>query len=231
MTTFQQTIPQTLAVAVLCSMLAVVASAQDQVTPAPPPNSSSGMILERIQSGFVVAPDVKFTTVNDDFANLAGVYGGWLNDRKLLIGAGGYWLTNRSSDFNMGYGGLVVSWNTRTERRVGFDVRTLVGGGTGTVSGRLGDFFVLPNRPEPGHASRFRPPFRRPDRGLTEDTPIRLHEGFFIAEPQVDLLLKLTDRLRLTTGVGYRLIAGAETIDDRLRGVTGTIGLQIGGKF
>ena len=229
MTTLHGTTLRAALVSVLFSLLTSAAWAQD---PGPTTQNPPGaIIVERIQSGFLVAPDIKFTTVNDDFANLAGIYGGWLNDRRLLIGAGGSWLTNRARDFNMGYGGLVVSWLARTDRRVGFDVRTLIGGGTATVSGRLGDFFSLPSRAAPVHFSRFRPPFRRPDRGVTEDTQIAVHDGFFVAEPQLDLLVKLTDRLRLTSGVGYRLIGGAERIDDRLRGVTGTIGLQIGGKF
>lgn len=191
-----------------------------------------GLIVERVQNGFVVAPDFKFTSVNGDFANLAGAYGGWLNDKTLLIGAGGYWLTNRSRDFKMAYGGMVVSWLTRTDRRIGFDVRGLIGGGSATVSVRLDDFFSLPdNHGQLESVSEFRPPVPIHRQDVIADKRFIVNEGFFIAEPQVDLLVKLTDRFRLAWGVGYRLIGGARDVQDRLRGASGSVALQIGGGF
>ena len=60
---------------------------------------------------------------------------------------------------------------------------------------------------------------------------MRFHDGFFIADPEVSLLVNLTHRLRLTGGVGDRLIGGASGTDDRLRGVTGSLALQIGSGF
>ena len=49
--------------------LAAASSAQDQTPGAPA--SAGGMVVERIESGFLIAPDTKFTTVNDDFAGRA----------------------------------------------------------------------------------------------------------------------------------------------------------------
>ena len=66
--------------------------------------------------------------------------------------------------------------------------------------------------------------------GLKQRWPGRpRREGFFVAEPEANLLVNLTRHLRLTAGVGYRLIGGARSADDRLRGVSGGVALQIGG--
>ena len=52
----------------------------------------------------------------------------------------------------------------------------------------------------------------------------------FIAEPQVNALLSLTKWMRLDAGVGYRLIGGADLLGDDLRGISGSIAVQIGGR-
>ena len=50
------------------------------------------MIVERVKSAFLVAPDFKVTEVDHKTSELAGAYAGWLTDNTLLIGGGGYWL-------------------------------------------------------------------------------------------------------------------------------------------
>ena len=42
----------------------------------------------------------------------------------------------------------------------------------------------------------------------TAPTRARFHDGFFIVDPEATLLVNLTHRLRLTSGMGYRLISG-----------------------
>ena len=62
------------------------------------------------------------------------------------------------------------------------------------------------------------------------DTLLRVNESYFIAVPQVDALVNLTRWMRLAAGVGYRLIGGADLLDDDLRGISGSIALQFGGR-
>jgi hypothetical protein len=57
-----------------------------------------------------------------------------------------------------------------------------------------------------------------------------VNEDFFITEPQVNAVLSLTKWLRLDAGVGYRLIGGADVLSDDLRGISGSIALQLGGR-
>ena len=66
------------------------------------PNSQGPMIVERVKSGFLVAPDVKITEVDNSTSELVGAYAGWLTDQTFFIGGGGYWLANTSGDRDMG---------------------------------------------------------------------------------------------------------------------------------
>ena len=146
-----------------------------------------------------------------------GAYGGWVLDRTLLIGAGGYWLTNRSSAFKMAYGGAVVEWLIGTGKPVGFSARGLFGGGRATLPGTVNGFSNPPDRDNDGRQFPIPGPYT-----------VAFRERFFVAEPQANVLVRLTDRLRLNAGVGYRLIGGADSMNSRLRGATGSVGLQIG---
>ena len=56
-------------------------------------------------------------------------------------------------------------------------------------------------------------------------------EGFLIAEPQFDVIVRLARQFRLTGGVGYRLIDAEGRFDNRLRGASGSVALRIGGGF
>ena len=207
----------------LC-LLPIAATAQ---TTTPGGAASQGpMIVERVHSGFLVAPDFKITEVDGKTSELAGGYAGWLTDGKIFFGGGGYWLANQSSDREMAYGGLIVQWLARTNERFGFSAKGLVGGGRATLSSSVSDILQLSDRDrtslgriDQGDLSRAR---------LT-DSRIRFREDFFVAEPEVDLLVRLTKRLRLTGGAGYRFTAGEGQNDNRLHGAVGSVGLQIGG--
>ena len=90
--------------------------------------------LEKIHSGFVVAPDFKFSEMDGEFANLLGGYAGWLTNRKLFIGAGAYWLTNGTAGSELAYGGALVEWFAQRNERFNLSFRGLVGAGTGTLA-------------------------------------------------------------------------------------------------
>lgn len=208
----------------IASLLPSAAAAQ---TPSP----VSPLTIEPIDSGFVVAPDARFTEVNDKFATLAGVYGGWLTDRTLLVGAGGYWLANRDDNFKMQYFGGVGSWTIGARRKVGLRAGALVGGGSATLAKTYGDLFGEIPAGAPGSGRDHGLSFRgRGGSPITSATLVRVNEDFFIAEPQVNAVMSLTKWLHLDAGVGYRLIGGADLLNEDLRGVSGSIALQLGGR-
>jgi len=210
----------------LC-IAALLPSAAVAQTAAP----ASPLKIEPIDSGFVLAPDARFSEVNDKFATLAGVYGGWLTDRTLLVGAGGYWLANRDDNFKMQYFGGVGSWTIGARRKVGLRAGALVGGDSATLAKTYGDLFGEIPAGAPGLSRDHRLSFRgRGGSPITSATLVRVNEDFFIAEPQVNGVMSLTKWLHLDAGVGYRLIGGADLLSEDLRGISGSIALQLGGR-
>jgi len=208
----------------IASLLPSAAAAQ---TPSP----ANPLQIEPIDSGFVVAPDARFTEVNDKFATLAGVYGGWLTDRTLLVGAGGYWLANRDDNFKMQYFGGVGSWTLGARRKVGLRAGALVGGGSATLAKTYGDLFGEIPAGAPGLSRDHGLSSRgRGGSPITSATLVRVNEDFFIAEPQVNAVMSLTKWLHLDAGIGYRLIGGADLLNEDLRGISGSVALQLGGR-
>jgi hypothetical protein len=200
-----------------------------ETQPADPaaPAGPSQLVLERVESGVVFVPDVRFGTVDDRNATFVGGYAGWLTDQTFLVGGGGYWLANHDDDFKMAYGGAVVEWRLRGTERIAFGTRALVGGGTATIGGSLGRLRDIDGPVIAAwHGGRHGGPGLRTP--LSPAVQIVVDDTFFILEPQANVLWRLTRWMSVNAGVGYRVIAGADFLDDELRGVSGSVGLQFG---
>jgi hypothetical protein len=221
---------------VIVVLLVAPLPARAQQSGGAPPNT---LQVERIETGFVIAPDARFTRINDRTADLVGVYGGWMTEQTLLVGGGGYWLVNTARDFKMAYGGAVVEWFVRGDRQAGISTRAFIGGGRATLSNTLGELVGARALQESMTAARFGRLHNGRGFGRGTDSPrgdpasIRViySDNFFIAEPQINGFIKVTDWLRFNAGVGYRLIGGTSdsNIDERLRGVSGSIAVVLGG--
>lgn len=220
-----RTITRTLTLIALSATLLPGTAAAQQ------PSAPTGLQITEVESGFVIAPDARFTEINDKSATLAGVYGGWLSDQKLLVGAGAYWLANRSRDFEIQYYGGLARWNFLSHRAVGLTAGAFVGFGDGTLSRTYSDLFGIPE----GAVIRDTPQFRG-SRGhavgqpITGSTLVAVHDGFFITEPQVNAIWNITGWMRLDAGVGYRFIGASDLLGDELRGPSGSIAVQFGGR-
>jgi hypothetical protein len=199
-------------VAAACAMLLAwssVASAQTPASPGP-------LVLEPLGSGFVVAPDVKFTKINGTVETLAGGYAAHVSDKHLLAGGAGYWLANGRQGRGLAYGGGMAGWIFRPDSAVSFTAKGLAG------LGWLSDNPVLPVsdlRSDDGRRGRF-----------TNTTPVslryRVDRQFFIAEPEVDVQLMVTQRLRVTAGASYRLVDLPRGLDELAQGPSGSISAQ-----
>jgi hypothetical protein len=199
---------------VLCLTPGLAASAAAQ-------NAPGQMKIETIQSGWVVAPDVRFTQVDDRTATFVGVTGGWEAERTVLIGLAGYWLVNRDDDFKMDYFGPVFQWTFNAERKVSLSARALVGGGWARLSATPGDVgFIGP----PVHVA----PVTRGGRSVATRARFVVDDVFFITEPEATINWSITRSIRLSGGASYRVIAASDFMDDRLRGPAGTISVQFG---
>lgn len=194
------------AAALACIALLAPAAASAQPTQGP-------MTVERLHNGWLAAGDVKLTEVSRKTSALVGGQAGWVIDDAIFVGGGGYWLANGSRDRRMAYGGLVLQWLQRPRARVGFGAKALVGGGQATLSRTIGIPVPLPLPLSRGLAIR--------------DANVRYEQNFLVAEPEANVSLRLFGSLRLTGGVGYRFIASEGRDGNRLRGVTGSVGLQI----
>lgn len=187
------------------------------------PQAPAKLLVEKIESHWLIAPDVRGADFDGRAGTLAGGYVGRVTDRTLVFGAGGYWLTNRDDDFKVAYGGAVVEWLARSDRKIGFGVRTLVGGGSATLPRTLGDIVRIDADRRNGRNARFG------GRTVDPDARIAVRDDFLVIEPQVNLLWNLTRRHRVSFGVGYRAVGSAPLLGDQLKGVSGSVALQLGG--
>ena len=184
--------PVTPVLSILLSLIPMAAAAQSGGPSADAQAGQGPMIVERVKSGFLVAPEIKVTRVDRKTSELVGAYAGWLHDQSFFIGGGGYWLANRSRDREMAYGGVVVGWLAAIDRPIGFGAKVLIGGGRATSTGSSADFF------DP-----------RDDGPHVLGAPVvnvRVRQKFFVAEPEANLLLNFSKKVRLAAGVGYRFI-------------------------
>lgn len=206
----------TVAGAALLSCAAPVLAQQ-----ADPQPQAGPLAIEKIQNGWLFAPDMRAADLDGKTGALAGGYAGRLYDNTFVFGGGAYVLTNRADDFKLAYGGPVVEWLARTNRRIGFGVRTLVGFGTATLPVAVTD--IVDERMLASASRRHQVRFDLWDPTGT----IAIDDGFFIAEPQANLLVNLTRGQRIVFGIGYRATAGAHFIDDQLNGLGGSISYQL----
>jgi hypothetical protein len=107
------------------------------------------------------------------------------------------------------------------DRRISFGARTLVGFGNATLSDTVVGLAADGIRfGSPRGVGRHGSPIV-PSRVIFED-------DFFIVEPQIDATWRLTNWLRFGGGIGYRLTAGSDLMDDRVNGLSGSIVIQVG---
>ncbi len=57
---------------------------------------------------------------------------------------------------------------------------------------------------------------------------VRVREDFFVFEPQISAVTKVTNHIAVDVAAGYRVIGMADALGDRLDGATGSLGLQFG---
>jgi hypothetical protein len=205
----------TVAAALLACATPVVAQRADQQPQAGP------LVIEKIQNGWLFAPDMRAADLDGKTGALAGGYAGRFYDNTFVFGGGAYFLTNRDDDFKLAYGGPVVEWLALTNRRIGFGVRALVGFGTATLPVPVTE--IVDERVLASATGRHRVRFDLWDPTGT----IAIDDGFFIAEPQANVHFNLTRGQRIVFGVGYRATAGAHFIDDQLNGLSGSISYQL----
>ncbi|MDR1989208.1 MAG: hypothetical protein LBQ09_03145 [Acidobacteriaceae bacterium] len=174
---------------------------------------SGGLQITQIKDGWLVAPDVRFTSVDHRSATLLGGYGGYEIDRTLLIGGAAYWLVNRQNDFNMQYGGVLARWTIGGYHAVSVSPGILLGGGDAMLTRPYADVYGPPTTDRRG-------------RPLPQPSVVLVRDGFTMAEPQVNALIHLAPRVSIDAGVGYRFIGTSYLLRNTLEGVSGSLALR-----
>jgi hypothetical protein len=203
---------KTLALAVVAVLAPLAAQAQ---------TASGPLVLERIHNPFVVAPDYKITNLDGETGQLAGGYVGKILGDALFVGGAGYWLVNGSGGDELAYGGLVAGWSMPAGARLRFGGRGLVGFG----SGELGTDVAVTRGVSDGRRGG-RSPVRITD-PASRTVRFAVRDDFFVFEPQVDALARVTDHIGVHLAGGYRLTGATDALDDRVNGVTGSVALQL----
>jgi len=196
---------------------------QDNQKPAQPTAGKTPVVVEQVENGPAFGAEVKYTQINDHDAVLLGGYAGALFDNTLLIGGAGYWQANSDEHLRMGYGGVLVEWYVLRTPAIALSARGLIGGGVSTLSMSWGGY--------PGPLASFgrdgAPTETRPPMGPTGRSFL-LDQGFFIAEPQLNVTVRIGHGVALVGGVGYRVIAAANGFEDQIQGLTGSAAIRFG---
>ena len=156
----------------------------------------------RRASGGYGAITNKFTTINGEFANLVGVYGGWYVNHSLLLGVGAAALTNdirvplahstdplRNMSYMYGQVGMVTEYVIASEKTFHVSFSLFSGAGF-TVQYEREDW------QEDDHEFDW-------DENNDENC-------FFVAEPGVQLEVNVFKWMRFCPGVSYRAAFGSE---------------------
>ncbi len=165
----------------------------------------------------------KFTTIGGDYANISEVYGGWLVNKRFMLGVGMAASTNdirvplqysTTPAFNMTYqygqAGLMMEYILWSNRAVHFTFQMFSGAG-----------FTL-------QYQRFRS-LNQYDYYTARD--IHDENWFFVLEPGAQIELNLTRWMRLSPGVSFRHAYGSNGLgvsDNDLSNVSYNVGLKFG---
>jgi len=164
-----------------------------------------------LQSGGFGGPVVKFTQMNDAFAVMVGGRGGWIINKTITLGGGGYGLSNpiyltneEKYRIHMGYGGFELGFNMASDDLIHLSFHTLVGGG---------GFVVLEK-----HYDDW-------------DDDHGVDDAFFVVEPHLAVTLNLANNFRIEVGGSYRYINGVDDVDLKdsdFEGFSAHIGFKFG---
>jgi len=173
---------------------------QPQPRPAPTAPGQNIQVVPN-EDGFVFAPDVRITQINDEPGTWIGAYGGMAFGGKLLVGAGAYFQVDGYNGRQMNYFGPVFEYRMLETKTIGVNFHSLIGGGIEYGTG--GCCFPI-------YGPYYGPyPY--------------YNEGFFVFEPEVQLVVRFSPNVRFQAGLGYRVTSGYNH-----DGVSGSFSLQIG---
>jgi hypothetical protein len=205
----------------LVFVLSIAASAAAQDETLFPPDET--LFPEEFKSGYFGGPIVEATNISDEFGLMVGARGGWIVNRKVVLGASAHYLVNSigiettvpdttapvdtTLDMMLVYGGPEFEYISNSHNLLHWTATVLIGAG-------LIDYKGFPGTPcEEGE-------------NCDLDADI-----FFILEPSVNIMLNVTPMLRIGLGATYRYVEDVEikgVKDEDLMGPSGILNVKIG---
>lgn len=175
------------------------------------------LLRGKTSSGFYGAPVTKYTKLDGEFGIMMGGRLGWIINHSFSIGVAGYgWANdlhgdfpfdwNNDSEINMGYGGIFLEGIVSSHKLFHLSTGLLLG--AGAVERGFGVHY--------GHHDHF--DFWDAD-------------AFWVAEPEVNLMVNVARFFRIGFGVSYRFVAGVDyeaLSDSALSGFSGVITFKFG---
>lgn len=167
------------------------------------------LISGNIKSGGFGGPVLKVTEFRDEVGLMVGGRGGWIINHVLVIGGGGYGLTTNIDApvsglyLDVNYGGGILEYIVLPDKAIHASVSVLIGAG--------GINYTEGERSGPVHP-------------YDED-------GFFVAEPCVELMLNVATFFRIGVGVSYRYVNGIDLeglSDSDISGLSATVTFKFG---
>jgi hypothetical protein len=183
----------------------------------PPPGPIQQVSTAPSGDGFVFATDFRITELNHRTTGLAGFYGGAVFAGQVMVGGGAYFQLDDQYSEQMAYGGLVAEWRVFHDHPVGLTLHGLAGYGAANVN----PYYAGGH----GHYNDGRYGYGYGGYGCGYAYRCGPYEGFFIGEPEAQVVARFGQSLRLVGGVGYRFTSADF---NNLNGVTGSISIQFG---
>jgi hypothetical protein len=172
------------------------------------------LIRGPVESGGFGGPILKFSGIGDDFAVFVGGRGGWIINHTLTVGGGGFGLVNEiESDYyvdtygdhnivqHMGYGGLILEYVHLSRKLIHPTLAVLVGAGA----------------------------FGYHYRTWLYDGDVS--DEFFVMEPELNVMLNVSEHFRIGLGASYRWVTGTNLVgidDSDLSNLCGNLTLKFG---
>jgi hypothetical protein len=172
-----------------------------------------------VEHGFYLAPVVKLSEVDGEFATFAGGHLGWVINNQFVLGLAGYGLVHPESRREMGYGGLLLGAMAAPDSAIHIGARALFG--AGRVEPRWG-------------CDRRHRDYRSIGPWDVDDDGWRWGDGdwddgetFVVAEPELLVRVNFSEMVRLSIAGGYRFVDGT-SVDSELEGYTASFAIEIG---
>ncbi len=177
-----------------------------------------------VTHGGFLLPELKITEINNQSETLFGLKGAWLVDHSFYLGIAGYGSGHKmkNTDKYMAYGGVLMGYIFNPNRLVNISVDLLIGAGA----------FVEDNDDiDKDDDDRYFSRDRNRNRHHDNDERNREEDLFSVYEPSINVLLNVTEYMRLSLGASYRYLqkTNFDTLrDEDVSGGTVSLGIMFG---